>query len=132
MMVQVLAPGMEHRQKADPRAQMLRVGADLPAGFRPRRGTVCRKRIRWFWSASGLSVWGSVKTDMKVLDRQELRLALFEPSRAGRAPALRAMAITAGAVGDRSLAALVALFDVAAERGSSAERNIAKGALLLI
>jgi len=42
------------------------------------------------------------------------------------------MAITAGAVGDRSLATLVALIDVAAESGSSAERNIAKGTLLLI
>jgi hypothetical protein len=42
------------------------------------------------------------------------------------------MSITAGAVGDRSLAALVALIDVAAESGSSAERNITKCTLLLI
>jgi len=53
------------------------------------------------------------------------RLASFEPGRAIPAPARRAMAITASAVGDHSLAALVALIDVAAERGDAGTgRNV--------
>jgi hypothetical protein len=61
---------------------------------------------------------------MKVLDRQQLASSLFEPRRAGGALALWAMAIAAGAIGDRAVAATVALLDVAAERGGATERDV--------
>jgi hypothetical protein len=41
------------------------------------------------------------------------------------------MAIAAGAIGDRSMAALVALVDVTAESGGPAERNVSKRFFLL-
>ena len=62
--------------------------------------------------------------DLKVLDRQQLSGALFEPRRAGGALALRAMAIAAGTIGDRAMAAAVALFDVAPERGGATDRDV--------
>jgi hypothetical protein len=131
MMVQVLSPGMEHRQKSDLSAEVFRVGANLEQ--RLRRGfeqTAVNQPL--VLERQWAQCLRQREHHMKVLDRQELRLASFEPSRAAPAPARRAMAITAGAVGDRSLAALVALIDVAAESGSSAERNITKCTLLLI
>jgi hypothetical protein len=68
---------------------------------------------------------------MKVFNRQELSGALLEPCRAASALALRAMAIAAGAIGDRSMAALVALVDVTAEGGGPAEHNVSKRSFLL-
>jgi len=68
---------------------------------------------------------------MKVFNWQELSSAPFEPCRAGSAPAFRAMPIAAGAIGDCSMTALVALVDVAAQSGGSAERNISERSFLL-
>src|SRR6202140_1151417 len=68
--------------------------------------------------------------DVKVLDRQELAGALFEPGRAGGALALWAMAIAAGAIGDRAVAAAVALFDVATERCCATDRDVPQRFLL--
>jgi hypothetical protein len=68
--------------------------------------------------------------DVKVLDRQELGGALVEPRRAGGALALWAMAIAAGAIGDRAVAAAVALFDVATERCGATDRDVPQRFLL--
>jgi hypothetical protein len=68
---------------------------------------------------------------MKVFNRQEFVGALLEPCGPVGAPALRAMAIAAGAIGDRSMAALVALLDVPAEGRGPAERNIPERFFLL-
>ena len=62
---------------------------------------------------------------MKVLDRQQLASALFEPRRAGCALALWAMAIAAGTIRDRAVAATVALLDVATERGGATDCDVA-------
>jgi hypothetical protein len=68
--------------------------------------------------------------DVKVLDRQQLAGALFEPRRAGGALALRAMAIAARAIGNRPMPATVALFDVATERGGATDRDVSQRFLL--
>jgi hypothetical protein len=58
--------------------------------------------------------------DVIVGNRQELRLAIFEPSpRRGRL-ALRAVTIPAGVVGDPFVRAVLAALDVTAERGCAA------------
>ena len=55
--------------------------------------------------------------DVIIGNRQQLRLAVFEPSsRRGRL-ALRAVAIAAGIVGDPFVRAVLAALDVSAERG---------------
>src|SRR5215469_6468851 len=53
---------------------------------------------------------------MEVLDRKQLGGTLFEPSRSGVAVAFGTMAIAARAVRDPSVATLIALVDVTAER----------------
>jgi hypothetical protein len=68
---------------------------------------------------------------MKVFNRQEFVGALLEPCGPVGAPALRAMPIAAGAIGDRPMATLIALVDVAAQSGGSAERNISDRSFLL-
>jgi hypothetical protein len=68
---------------------------------------------------------------VKVFNRQEVGGVLIEPCPPGGAPALGAMPITAGAIGDRPMATFIALMDVAAEGGSSAERNIPERSFLL-
>jgi hypothetical protein len=61
---------------------------------------------------------------MKVFNRQKVGGALIEPCCGVSAPALGAMPIAAGAIGNRSMATLIALVDVAAKSGRAAERNI--------
>jgi hypothetical protein len=68
---------------------------------------------------------------VKVFNRQQVGGTLCEPRRPVGALALRAMVIAAGAIGDRAMATLVALVDVAAERGHVAEHNILQSAFLL-
>src|ERR1700730_18637154 len=68
--------------------------------------------------------------DVKVLDRQQLGGALVEPRRAGCALALRAMTIAAGTIRDCAVAAAVALFDVATERGGATDCDVAQRFLL--
>ena len=58
--------------------------------------------------------------DVEVLDRQELGLPLLQPFRPCQGLALRAMAVSAGVVGDLSVPALAALGDVTAQGRSAA------------
>src|SRR5260370_38809178 len=95
LMVQVLSPGMGPRQKSDLRAEGFRVGANLEQ--RLRRGfeqTAVNQPL--VLERQWAQCLRQREHHMKVLDRQELRLASFEPNRAAPAPARRAKAITAG------------------------------------
>jgi hypothetical protein len=67
-----------------------------------------------------------VKTIVKVLGREQLSGASVEPRRAGGALTLWTMAIAAGTIRDRAMAAAVALFDVATERGGAANCDVAQ------
>jgi hypothetical protein len=68
---------------------------------------------------------------MKVFNRQKVGGVLIEPCRPRGAPTLWAMPIPAGAIRDGAVAAVIALMDVTAQGGSSAERNIAERSFLL-
>jgi len=57
---------------------------------------------------------------MEVADRQQLGLALGEPSPGGGALALRTMPVTAAVVGDRRVGAILAARHVAAESRGAA------------
>jgi hypothetical protein len=61
--------------------------------------------------------------DMKVRYRQQFGFALRQPLRACRPPALWAMAIAAGIVGDAGRATTSALLDMAAQGGRAARRD---------
>src|SRR5208283_4034271 len=129
MMMEVLAPGMEHGQEADPRAQMFGVGGDSQEGF-GRSAKEHAVNDPLVLEGQGRDRPGQREDDVKVLDRQQLAGALFEPRRAGGALALRAMAIAAGAIGNRAVAAAVALFDVATERGGATDCDVPQRFLL--
>src|SRR5277367_5698184 len=123
MMMQILPPGMEYRYEADPRAQIFGIGSDLQEGFRrgAKEHAVHNPLVLEGYGRDHLR---QREDNVKVLDREQLGGASVEPRRAGCALALWAMAIAAGAIGDRAMAAAVALFDVATERRGAAGRDV--------
>jgi hypothetical protein len=129
MMMQVLSPGMEHRHESDPRAQMFGVGGDLQEGF-GRSAKEHAVNYPLVLEGQGSDHLRQREDDVEVLDREQLSGALFEPHRAGCALALRAMAIAAGTIRDRAVAATVALFDVATERCGATDCDVAQRFLL--
>src|ERR1700680_575065 len=129
MVMQILSPGVKHRHEADPRAQMFGVGGDLQEGFgRGAKEHAVNNPL--VLEGQGSDHLRQREDDVKVLDRQQLSGGLFEPRRAGCTLALRAMAIAAGAIRDRAVAAAVALFDVATERGGATDRDVPQRFLL--
>ena len=128
-MMQILSPGMEHRPEADSRAQMFGVGGDLQEGF-GRGAKEHAVNDPLVLKNQGCDHLRQREDDVKVLDQQQLSGALFEPRRAGGALALWAMAIAAGTIRDRAVAAAVALFDVATERGGATDCDVPQRFLL--
>jgi hypothetical protein len=108
MMIQRRAPGVKHGGEADARAEMLRVGGDRGQrlGGGPEQEVVdgCLVLER-----DGADRGWQGEDDVIVGNRQELRLAVFEPSPRGGRLALRAVTIPAGN-GRRPLPALLAKF----------------------
>ena len=83
MVVQVLAPGVQHHQDADRRAEPLRVGRDF-AQRRRRRGEEQFVQRRPVGQCEFGDPGRQREHDVEVVDgQQELRLAL-EPAGAGR------------------------------------------------
>ena len=110
------APGVQYGGQADARAEMLRVGGDR--GQRLRSGS--EQEVvdgRLVLERDGADRGRQGEDDVIVGNRQELRLAVFEPSPRGGRLALRAVTIPAGVVGDPFVRAVLAALDVAAERG---------------
>src|SRR5438067_2480499 len=99
MMLQSLAPGVEHRQKPDPGTQTLGVGGDLPQGFRggPEENPVDDGLVL---IRQGRDLLRDTENDMKVLDRQQFSLPLGEPLLLREGLALGTMAIAAGVIAD--------------------------------
>ena len=87
MMKQILSPGMEHRYKTDSRAQMFAVGGDLQEGL-GRGAKEYAVNNPLVLEGQGRDPLRQREDDVKVLDRQQLASALFEPRRAGGALAL--------------------------------------------
>jgi hypothetical protein len=98
------APGVQYSGQADARAQMLRVGGDRGQRLRggPEQEVVDGRLVL---ERDGADRSRQGEDDVIVGNRQELRLAVFEPSPRGGRLALRAVAIAAGN-GRRPLPAL--------------------------
>src|SRR5207248_721396 len=94
MQMQVLTPGVQHREESDGCSQMPRVGRDgeqrLGSSAKEDRVNLFRIRQR-----ETRDVLRQSKHHVKIRDGQELRLALREPPGAGRGLALVAMSIAA-------------------------------------
>ena len=129
MMLQGLAPGVEHRGHADLGAEMLGIGGD--GGERLGRGAE-QDRID-----GGLVLEGDRadrrrqgEDDVEVRHRQQLGLPGREPLQPRQPLTLRAMAVAAGVVGDARRATIIALLDMTAERRRPACRDGAHDASL--
>src|ERR1700690_2512447 len=92
--MQVLTPGVQHREESDGGAQMPRVGGDgdqrLGSGSKEDRVNLFRILQR-----EPRDLRRHSKDHVEIGDGQKLRLALREPPGAGRGLALVAMSITA-------------------------------------
>ena len=112
------APGVQHGGEADARAEMLRVGGDRGQrlGGGPEQQVVDGGLVL---ERDGADRGRQGEDDVIVGNRQELRLAVFEPLPRRGGLALRAVAIAAGIVGDPFVRAVLAALDVTAERGGA-------------
>jgi hypothetical protein len=115
MMLQVLAPGMEHGDEAGLGAQVPRIGGD--------RAQRLGRRLEQDRVDRCLVLEGDFggrrrqrEDDVEVGHRQQFGLPLGQPCCARRALALWAMPVAARIVSDANEAALRAALDMAAER----------------
>ncbi len=120
MVVQVLAPGMEHRDEAGLDAEMLRVGRDRPQRLSRRSEQDGVDRC--------LVVEGDLghrrrqgEYDVEVRHRQQLGLTGGKPLGACLPLALRAMPVAAGVVGAADEAAIGAGLGMAAQHRCPAQ-----------
>ena len=122
MMVQGLAPGMEHGDEADLGAEMLRVGGD-PAqrlgGGSEQDGV---DRLLVLEGDLGHRC-GQREHDVEVRRRQQLGLPGLEPCGTRLSLALRTVPVAAGVIGMTYEAAIGAELGVAAQRRRPAQRD---------
>ena len=119
-MKKILAPGVEHGEEADLRAEVLRIGGDDAQGIRRRSE---QNSVHQFLVliGDGGQLFGHGEHHMEVLSIEDLRPPVVQPSRTGQRLAFRAMPISAGVIRDALAAAMVTLLDMAAERGGPTE-----------
>ena len=113
------APGVEDGGDADARAEMTGVGGDGEhrLGGHPEQQVVDRRLVV---EGDVGDLGGDGEDHVEIADRQQVGLACGEPL-ARRCPlALGAVAVAAAVVGDAAVAAVLAAFDMAAERGRAA------------
>jgi hypothetical protein len=114
MVLQVLAPGVEHGNEADLGPEMTRVGSDCAQRFgrRLEQDGVHRSLVPegdfGGWRRQG-------EDDVEIRHRQQFGLALGQPRHPCQSLAFRAMAIPTRIVGDADQAAIGTALDVAAE-----------------
>ena len=115
MVLQVLAPGVEHGDEADLGAEMARIGGDRAQrlGRRLEQDGVDRRLVL---EGDFGGRRRQREDDVEIRHRQQFGLPLGQPRGARRALAFRAMAVAARIVGDANEAALGAALDMAAER----------------
>src|SRR5262249_39065860 len=130
MMVQLLAPRVEHGEAADLCPEMLRVPSDLLECLRHRAkeqtievvGVLQRQRPK---------VVRQGKNHMTVCGSEEFLLSGGEPRRLGRAMTFGTAAVPTRVVGLDFVSAVVALRDMATEGGRPTYSDGPQGAMLL-
>src|SRR3954447_15882171 len=119
MVLQVLAPGMEHSDEADLGAEMARIGGDRAQCFgrRPEQDGIDRGLVLES-DFGGRRRQG--EDDVEIRHRQQFGLSFDYPGGARRSLAFRAMPVAARIIGDANETALRAALDMAAERRGAA------------
>ena len=129
MQLQVLAPGVQHRQHADLGAQMLRIGGDLDQGLGggPHQQTVDFTRVG---QRDRVQRPRERENDVEVGHLQKVGRLRLQPTRRRGAVALRAVAVAAGIVADLLIPALRTSQDMPAQRRRAAGRQVVQGSPL--
>src|SRR5437773_1355231 len=125
MLVQLLAPGVEHREAADLRPEMLRVPGDVVEALRDRakQQTIEQTRVL---QRQGPQVVRQGKDDMGVGRLEYLALPGREPRGLGRAMAFGAAPVAAGVIRLHFVPTVVALGDMSAQSGRATQRDRAQ------
>ena len=119
MVIEVLTPGMQHGGEADLSSKMYGVGGDR----RERsRGGLEQKSIgrRLVLIGDCADLGGQREYDVEIGRGQQVRLSRRQPSLRRPPLTLGTMAVAAGIVGDARMSAILATFDVTAERRGTA------------
>jgi hypothetical protein len=119
VMVEVLPPGMEHRDGADLGTQMLGIGGDQVQGLGHRLEQQAVDKL--LVMESDLANWRRQgEHEVEIGHRQQLGLALGQPLGGRRRLTLRTVPVAAGIIGDADLAAALTLLDMAPQSGRAA------------
>ncbi len=120
MMLKVLAPGVQDGGEADVGAEMFRIGRN--GGERLGRGREQQSiDLSLVLVGDGAERGRQREHHMEVRHRQQLGLARRQPRLGGRPLALRAVPVAAGVIGDARVGAVLAAFDMTAQRCGAAD-----------
>ena len=122
MMLERLAPGMEHGENAEVGTEMARIGGEFAQrlGRGPKQDGV---NARLVLEGDPGDRGRQGENDMEIGNGQEFGFSLAQPSLAGRPLTFGTVPIAAGVVGDADRAAIVTLFDMTAKRRRAARRD---------
>src|SRR5262249_60646360 len=122
VMVQLLAPGVQHREAPDLRPEMLRVPSDVleRLGDRAKEQAI---EGAWILEGQGPQSVRQGKDDVDVGGREQLGLPGPEPRRLGGAMAFGTATVPARVVRLSLVPTMVALGDMAAESGGPTQRD---------
>ena len=120
MVLESLAPGVEHGDEPDLGTEMTGIGGD---GTKGRGSTAKQDVVNDALVLQGnCGDWlGDGEDDMEVRHRQQVGLARFQPGSACQGLTLGAVAVAAGVVGDADVRACVTLLCVTAQGSGPAE-----------
>ncbi len=115
MMIEVLTPGVQHGGETDLGSEMFGIGSDCRARS---RGSLEQKSIdrRLVLIGDCADFGGQREYDVEIGRGQEVRLLRGQPSLRRPPLTLGTMAVAARIVGDARMSAVLATFDVSAER----------------
>ena len=122
VMHQGLSPGVQHGEEPDRGPEMARIGGDGAERVcgRVEEDAIDHRFVLCGDLGDGL---GYREHDVKVLAVEQVGRPVLDPRGAGQRLAAGAMPIAAAVVPDPGVPAVVALLDMAAERGGAARRN---------
>ena len=125
VMVQLLAPGVEHGEAADLRAEMLRIPSNVLECLGDGAKEQAIEWVRVLEHQRPQIVWQG-KDDMGVGRLEYLALPGREPRGLGRAMAFGAAPVAAGVIRLHFVPTVVALGDMSAQSGRATQRDRAQ------
>ncbi len=117
-----LSPGMQHGHDADIRAQTLGIRGQFKHGFLDRSEQEVVEAL-FIAQGKGVEFMRDGKDHMEIPDGQQFPEAVIDPGEADSGLTLGAVAIATGVKTNDFMAAMVAMFHLAAHHGRAAGSN---------